>query len=188
MSEVKLTGKQKLISQILEFTNAGYSENDCKEMKVPELKNLLADLKKEANTPVPDLNDQGEIVLPELPPEPEPSVKKERKPREASGPSKRDVLYAVFDSAHAENGDLKKAAKLALPETSDGVIASYLCYWRKDRGIASTRSFGNSAPKLTPAEKVRAAIVKQYGENYDLSAVMAEVAALPAVETESQAE
>lgn len=164
----KVTAKQKLINQIIAF-NAGYGQESCNAMKVPELKELLQELKLEAVTPEPELDDAGGLVVHEPTVQlPTPPQKREKK----EGGSKRDVLYAAFDAAQAAGEDLKAAAHAASPETSKGVVSSYLCYWRKDRGVVATRGFGNTAEKKTKEAKVLALIAKLYGVNYNFDATI----------------
>ena len=164
----KVTAKQKLINQIVAF-NAGYGQESCNAMKVPELKELLQELKLEAVTPEPELDDAGGLVVHEPTVQlPTPPQKREKK----EGGSKRDILYAAFDAAQEAGEDLKAAAHAASPETSKGVVSSYLCYWRKNRGVVATRGFGNTAEKKTSEQKVLALIVKLYGEDYDLAEVV----------------
>ena len=170
-TNAKVTAKQKLINQIIAF-NAGYGQESCNAMKVPELKELLQELKLEAVTPEPELNDAGGLVVHEPTVQlPTPPQKREKK----EGGSKRDILYAAFDAAQEAGEDLKAAAHAASPETSKGVVSSYLCYWRKDRGVVATRGFGNTAEKKTNVEKLRAAIVKIYGENFSVVDVVGEL-------------
>lgn len=169
----KVTAKQKLINQIIAF-NAGYGQESCNAMKVPELKELLQELKLEAVTPEPELNDAGGLVVHEPTVQlPTPPQKREKK----EGGSKRDILYAAFDAAQEAGEDLKAAAHAASPETSKGVVSSYLCYWRKDRGVVATRGFGNTAEKKTKEAKVLTLIAKLYGEDYDLNKVFVDVKA-----------
>lgn len=170
-TNAKVTAKQKLINQIIAF-NAGYGQESCNAMKVPELKELLQELKLEAVTPEPELDDAGGLVVHEPTVQlPTPPQKREKK----EGGSKRDILYAAFDAAQEAGEDLKAAAHAASPETSKGVVSSYLCYWRKDRGVVATRGFGNTAEKKTNVEKLRAAIVKIYGENFSVVDVVGEL-------------
>ncbi|MNE07013.1 hypothetical protein D3C80_996180 [compost metagenome] len=170
--------KTKLIEKILAKANNTYSEADCKEMKVAELQDLLTDLNNEEAQPDPELNEAGGIVIPE----PIKPLEEPKAPKAPRGESKRDVLYAIFDETHAKGEDLKAAAKAALPETSDGVISSYLCYWRKDRNIVATRSFGNKAAGKTKAEKLKAALIKIYGEDFNIDEVTTDLLAAKVVE------
>lgn len=186
----KLTAKQKLVNTIVAL-NAGYSEESCKEMKVTELKELLHDIQVEQATPEPELdNATGTLVIHEptvvLP---SPPAKREAK----EGGSKLAACFAIFDKAHEAGEDLKEAIAKAFPETSKGVVSSYLCYWRKDRGIATTRAFGNSSTKLNNEQKVLTLMAKLYGDAFNIEIVMALVAAEAAKaeeqeETENEAE
>jgi len=173
-TNAKVTAKQKLINQIIAF-NAGYGQESCNAMKVPELKELLQELKLEAVTPEPELNaETGALIVHEPTVQlPTPPQKREKK----EGGSKRDVLYAAFDAAQAAGEDLKAAAHAASPETSKGVVSSYLCYWRKDRGVVATRGFGNTAEKKTKEAKVLALIAKLYGVNYNFDATIEAITA-----------
>lgn len=173
--------KTKLIEKILAHAGNTYSEADLKEQKVDELKGLLADLINEANQPEPTIDEAGQIEIPEaIAPKVEVESVAPAAPKGQRGESKRDVLYAIFDKVHTEGGDLKAAAKAALPETSDGVISSYLCYWRKDRNVVATRGFGNKSAGKTKAEKLQAAIAKIYGEDFNIDEVMTDMMAAKA--------
>lgn len=180
--------KTKLIEKILAKANNTFTENDMKEMKVAELQTLLVDLNNEELQPEPSIDEAGAIVIPD-PIAPLEVVSNEpAAPKAKREGSKRDSLYAIFDSVQeAGTNDFKAVAKAALPETSDGVISSYLCYWRKDRNVAATRSFGGEkTAKKTNAQKVFDLIVKLYGEDFDINAVAQEVreaASANAVET-----
>lgn len=170
-TNTKVTAKQKLINQIIAF-NAGYGQESCNAMKVPALKELLQELKLEAVTPEPELDDAGSLVVHEPTVQlPTPPQKREKK----EGGSKRDVLYAAFDAAQEAGEDLKAAAHTASPETSKGVVSSYLCYWRKDRGVVATRGFGNTAKKLSNEQKVLALLIKLYGEDFCIESIVAGV-------------
>lgn len=197
MTEVKLTAKQKLINAILGMSNNTYSANDCNEMKVAELKELLAEMKAELIKPEAGVDEAGKLVVPELSDEQKAALAKVDAPAKKSsepkapkekGTSKREVLYAIFDTAHAAGESLKNAAKAALPETSDGVIASYATYWRKERGVVSERKFGNAAPKATKAEKALAALRKIYGEEFDFNEAANEICAVIDAERVAQTE
>lgn len=190
-TETKLTAKQKLINNVLGMSNNTYSTKDLEAMKVAEIKELLADMKKELLTPDVEVGKDGKFIAPVLTEEQKAAIAKveaapakdpkaPKAPKADKGPSKRETLYAIFDKAHAEGVKLKDAAKAALPETSDGVIASYATYWRSDRGIVAERKFGNTAPKATKAEKALAALRKIYGEEFeaDANAVFVEVMAV----------
>lgn len=181
--------KTKLIEKILTKANNTFTENDMKEMKVTELQVLLVDLNNEELQPEPIINEEGGIEIPEpIAPLEVVTVNEPTAPKsKREGESKRDVLYAIFDNVQATgNSDFKAVAKAALPETSDGVISSYLCYWRKDRNVAAVRSFGGAkTSKKSNAEKVKELIVKLYGEDFDVLAVAAEIAALNAVAVET---
>ena len=182
----KLTAKQKLIAAIVAL-EAGYSEESCKEMKVTELKELLHDIQVEQATPEPELNNEGGLVIHEptvvLP---TPPAKREAK----EGGSKLAACFEIFDKAHEAGEDLKEAIAKAFPETSKGVVSSYLCYWRKDRGIATTRAFGNSSAKQNAEQKILALMAKLYGEEFDIDEVAlllkAEEAKNDEVETETE--
>lgn len=173
-----LTAKQKLINQIIAF-NAGYGQESCNAMKVPELKELLQELKLEAVTPEPELNTEtGALIVHEPTVQlPTPPQKREKK----EGGSKRDVLYAAFDAAQETGEDLKAAAHAASPETSKGVVSSYLCYWRADRGIKATRGFGNLAVKKTVGQKAKAMLIKLYGDQLDWVQIRKDVEAIEEV-------
>lgn len=176
-TNAKVTAKQKLINQIIAF-NAGYGQESCNAMKVPELKELLQELKLEAVTPEPELDDAGGLVVHEPTVQlPTPPQKREKK----EGGSKRDVLYAAFDAAQEAGEDLKAAAHAASPETSKGVVSSYLCYWRADRGIKATRGFGNLAVKKTVGQKAKAMLIKLYGDQLDWVQIRKDVEAIEEV-------
>lgn len=176
-TNAKVTAKQKLINQIIAF-NAGYGQESCNAMKVPELKELLQELKLEAITPEPELNDAGGLVVHEPTVQlPTPPQKREKK----EGGSKRDILYAAFDAAQEAGEDLKAAAHAASPETSKGVVRSYLCYWRADRGIKATRGFGNLAVKKTVGQKAKAMLIKLYGDQLDWVQIRKDVEAIEEV-------
>lgn len=181
----KVTAKQKVINSILSLKSNTYSQVSCDEMSTKELKELLQEMLLEEATPEPELKDGALVVH-------EPTIKVEPpKPTKAAregGPTKREILYAAFDKAHAEGTDLKAAAVEVSPETSKGVVSSYLCYWRADRGIETTRKFGNTAEKKTNEDKVLALIAKLYGEDFDLDTVLAGVKASVTPAEESAAE
>lgn len=157
----KKNAKDNLIANILSF-KAGHTAEELKALTVAKLEDLIEELDKNMGNEIPPAEaEKGG------------KAKGDGSPRTGS---KRDALYAIFDKAHAEGKSLKEEAKAALPDTSDGVIASYMCYWRKDRGIAAVRTVGVKS-KATKADKLKAAIVKLYGEDYDLEAVIAELKA-----------
>lgn len=172
----KVTAKQKVINSILSLKSNTYSQTACDEMSTKELKELLQEMLLEEATPEPELKEDGSLVVHE------PTIKVEPpKPAKAAregGPTKREILYAAFDKAHAEGTDLKAAAVEVSPETSKGVVSSYLCYWRSERGIETTRKFGNTAPKLSKAEKALAALRKIYGDELDFNEVANEICAV----------
>lgn len=170
------TSKDKLIDKILSL-GKGYSENDCKAMKADELKALIVELENENLQLDPEVLENGSIVIPE-PLAPLASVAPiPPKAKGEKGLTKRTALFNIFDDAHKSGADLKAAAKAALPDTTDGVISSYLCYWRKNRGVVATRGFGNQGGK-SKAEKVEALVIKLYGESYDVDVVAAELKAI----------
>lgn len=171
----KPTAKEALIAKIVDHEDSSYKTETCAKMSMRELKEAWDEL----NEPAPEINDDGKLVVPPAPEMPQPPAKADKGSR---GPSKRDTLYAAFDAAHAEGTDLKAAARAASPETSEGVISSYLCYWRKDMGVASTRSFGNGAVKLTNGEKALKALIKIFGENFNLGGAIADIEAAVAAE------
>lgn len=175
----KPTAKETLIAKIVDHEDSSYKVETCDKMSMRELKEVWAEL----NEVPPEVGDDGKLVIPEQPAMPQPPAKTDKGSR---GPSKRDTLYAAFDAAHAEGSDLKAAARAASPETSEGVISSYLCYWRKDMGVASTRSFGNAAVKMTNGEKALKALIKIFGEKFDLVAATEEIKA--AIDAEEAAE
>lgn len=170
--------KTKLIEKILAKANNTFTENDMKEMKVAELQTLLVDLNNEELQPEPTVNEEGGIEIPEpIAPLEIVTADAPAAPKAKREGSKRDALYAIFDGVQeAGTNDFKAVAKAALPETSDGVISSYLCYWRKDRNVAATRSFGGEkTAKKTSAQKILDLIVKLYGEDFDINVVAQEV-------------
>lgn len=175
----KVTAKQKVINSILSLKSNTYSQTACDEMSTKELKELLQEMLLEEATPEPELEEDGSLVVHE------PTIKVEPpKPAKAAregGPTKREILYAAFDKAHAEGTDLKAAAVEVSPETSKGVVSSYLCYWRSERGHAATRKFGNTAKKLSVGEKAKAALVKLYGEELDWEQIRKDVESIEAV-------
>jgi hypothetical protein len=189
---VKVTAKQKVINSILSLKSNTYSQTACDEMSTKELKELLQEMLLEEATPEPELNEDGSLVVHEPTTKVEPP--KPTKAAREGGPTKREILYAAFDKAHADGADLKAAAVEASPETSKGVVSSYLCYWRADRGIETTRKFGNTAEKKTNAQKVLALIEKLYGESFDINVVAQEIReaastkAVDATETANAAE
>lgn len=180
-TEKKLTAKEKLVAQIVNHEESSYKEETCMKMSMRELKEAWTEL----NEIAPEIDESGSLVIIEQPQPPAPPAKE----KGTRGPSKRDALYEAFDKAHAEGGDLKAAARVAAEGTSEGVISSYLCYWRKDRNIASTRSFGNTAAKATKGEKALAALRKIYGEEFDFHAAVEDVrTAIEAEEAAKMAE
>ena len=166
-TEKKPTAKEALIAKIVNHEDSSYKTETCLKMSMRELKEAWTEL----NEVAPEIDEDGSLVIIEQPQLPTPPAKE----KGTRGPSKRDALYEAFDKAHAEGGDLKAAARAAAEGTSEGVISSYLCYWRKDRSIASTRSFGNSAVKLSNGEKALKALIKIYGEEFDFHVAMEEV-------------
>lgn len=173
-TEKKPTAKEILVAKIVNHEDSSYKTETCLKMSMRELKEAWTEL----NEVAPEIDEAGGLVIPEQPLKPTPPAKE----KGTRGPSKRDALYEAFDSAHAAGSDLKVAAREAAPGTSEGVISSYLCYWRKDRSIASTRSFGNSAVKLSNGEKALKALIKVYGEEFDFHAAMEEIRAAIAAE------
>jgi hypothetical protein len=187
--------KTQLIVAISALTS-DYSENDLKAMKVTELADLLKDVKTELANAEPEVDAAGQIVIPEqvVVAEVEVAAKpaKVAKEKAERGPTKRDALFAVFDKVHAAGEtNFKEAAMLESPESSAGVVSSYLCYWRADRSVAPVRAEKKEAAGLTNAEKARKALTKIYGEDFVLADVIADIQNLPKLEVvaeETQAE
>lgn len=178
--------KSQLIVAISALTT-DYSEADMKAMKVTELADLLKDIKTEQANEAPEVNEAGQIVIPEqvVVADVEVAAKpvKATKEKAERGPTKREALFAVFDKVHAAGEtNFKEAAMLESPESSAGVVSSYLCYWRADREVAPVRSAAAASTKLTNGEKARNALTKIYGEGFVLADVIADIQGLPHLE------
>lgn len=195
-----MSAKAKLIDSILALKSNTYSANDLNEMTVKELKELKAEMIAEELTPEPELKADGGLVIPEQTEEQKAALAKlqaaaepkdptaPKAPRTPKGESKQAQMFLVFDAAHAAGENIKAAAKAAFPDSSDGVIASYSSYWRKDRGIVSERVFGNTAPKATKAEKALAALRKIYGDEVAVEAMLKDVQETAAIAAQTAAD